>query len=396
MKILFITPWFPSNRQDQIGNFILDSVEALAHMGHEIVVLVSRSWKPKSACIISKFWINKDINIENLADNIHIHICQYFSIPRYVLSTISNWSFRKHVGHIAEKLVIQYQCQLIHAHTELASVVAVDIGKKHGIPSVVTLHGISTAKKLYLNNKKLLFGYGLENISRVVLVGDPLGVFFKKLVSHHEHFRVVQNGFRAHHSKLVVKRKDTQHIRLISVSHLHEGKGIDINLHALAKLNESGVKQWTYKIIGEGYEKKKLEKLARKLYLDDQVKFIGACKHDEVYTHLSVADVFILPSYREAFGVAYLEAMSFGLLVIGVEGQGPASFIENGKTGFLVKGRSIDSLLDTLKAIFRSLQKVLLIANTGKEYVHNNFTWYKHAEKLTNIYHELIKIYCQD
>ncbi|HLB41816.1 MAG TPA: glycosyltransferase family 4 protein [Gammaproteobacteria bacterium] len=391
MKILFITPWFPSDRQDQVGNFILDSVEALVHMDHEIVVLVSRSWKPTGAGLISKFWINRKIHIESLADNIYIHTCQYFSIPRHFFSAISNGSFRKRVGFVVEKLISQYQCQLIHAHTELASLVAVDISKKLGIPSVVTLHGISTEKRLYSNNKKLLFGYGLANINRVILVGDSLAHFFKNLVSHHEHFRVVQNGFRAHPPGLMPVKKNKHHLRLISVAHLHEGKGIDINLHALAKLKKAGINQWTYKIVGEGDEKKNLEKLVTDLNLNTQVIFLNACKHNDVYNHLSESDVFILPSYREAFGIAYVEAMSFGLLVVGVEDQGPASFIEHEKTGFLVKAQNIDSLFDTLKEIFHSPQKIRLIAKAGKEYVHNHLTWYNHAKKLTNIYQELIK-----
>ncbi len=391
MKILFITPWFPSHRQDQVGSFILDAIEALASMGHEIVVLVIYSWKPKGANLISKFWVNKKIHIENLADNIHIHTCQYFSIPRHFLSAISYWSFRKYVGPIVEKLINQYQCQLIHAHTELAALVAADMGTKLNIPSVVTLHGISTAQKLYARNRKLLYEYAIGNVDRVILVGEPLVHFFKKLVNHHDHFRIVPNGFRHHSSKLISTKKASPVVKLISVSHLHEGKGIDINLRALAKLKEAGINQWTYTIVGEGYEKKKLEKLITNLNLTNQVTLLGACKHDDVYTHLANADIFILPSYREAFGIAYIEAMSFGLLVIGVEGQGPAAFIKHKETGFLVKSQNIDNLVATLKDIFYSPQKINLIAKAGKEYVHTHFTWYNHAKKLTTIYQEIIK-----
>lgn len=395
MKILFLTPWFPSHRQDQVGNFILDSAEALAALNHEIVVLVSRSWKPWGANLISKFWKNKKIHIEYLSDHIQIKTCEYLSIPRHYFESFSTWSYRKHVGKIVENLVCQYQCQLIHAHTELAGLVAVEIGEKIGIPSVVTLHGISTEKKLYSSSvRKLLFEYTLEKANCIILVGEYLGSFFKNFVKHYEHFRVVHNGFRLY--PYVVNNNFLKHdcLRFISVSHLHEGKGIDLNLRALARLKASGYVQWVYKIIGDGYEKKNLQRLVTELGLETQVDFLGYCKHNEVYSHLIQSDVFILPSYREAFGISYVEAMSCGLLTVAVIDQGPSAFIEHNKTGLLVKAQDVDSLFKTLESIIQSPKKFYSIAIAGKEYVHRYLTWYNHAKKLVHTYEELIKDSC--
>ncbi len=58
-----------------------------------------------------------------------------------------------------------------------------------------------------------------------------------------------------------------------------------------------------------------------------------------VYAHLSQADVFVTNLlYREAFGVVYAEAMSCGLLTIGIKGQGAEEIIEHEKTGLLRVG----------------------------------------------------------
>lgn len=393
MRILFLTPWFPSSRYDQVGNFILDSAEALANLGHEITILVSQSWKPKGAGLISKFWIKKKINIEPLAGNIKIHICEYFSVPRHYLSYLSYLSYQDRVGSMLSKLILKYQCQLIHAHSELPGLAAVDIGKEFNIPTIITLHGISTENKLYSKkSKRLLFDYSFSNANRIIMVGDSLYSFFSGFVNDTSHFRIVENGYRQYKLSRPGETKKFQddYIKFISVSNLHEGKGIDINLHALAKIKNMGINNWNYKIIGEGYQRSKLEKIVTRLQLSAYVKFYGGCQHNEVYKHLKNADVFILPSYREAFGIAYVEAMAHGLLAIAVEGQGPSSYIKHDLTGLLVKENDLDNLVEILYRIFHSPEKSLLIALRGQEYVKNNLTWDNHAKKLTDIYNELI------
>src|SRR5262249_10461104 len=139
--------------------------------------------------------------------------------------------------------------------------------------------------------------------------------------------------------------------RLVSVANLHEGKGIDLTLLALARLKSEGVSNWTYRIIGSGQEKAALLKLTTNLGLADHVAFVGAVPHAEIFDYLAFDAIFVLPSYREAFGIVYLEAMAAGLLTVGVLGQGPSQFIRNGENGILVPPRNIDALVAALRAI---------------------------------------------
>ena len=104
--------------------------------------------------------------------------------------------------------------------------------------------------------------------------------------------------------------------RLISVGNLQAGKGIDLVLRALADLNAAGHRDWTYRIIGDGPLRSELESLAASLGLTRQVVFSGSVQHQDVEAALREADIFVLPSWREAFGIAYLEAMACGLLTM--------------------------------------------------------------------------------
>jgi hypothetical protein len=183
--------------------------------------------------------------------------------------------------------------------------------------------------------------------------------------------------------------KNKKIIQLISVSNLHEGKGVDLTLRALACLKKQGIDNWFYTIIGNGDQKHYLEKIIKQFDLSKQVEFMGACTHNIVYEHLLKADVFCLPSYREAFGIAYVEAMAHGLLTIGVKGQGPQAFIEHGKTGLLVEPKNNDDSAQALHLAITQFQNMSDVAIAAKKHVMENFTWNKHAEKLFTIYKEI-------
>ena len=176
----------------------------------------------------------------------------------------------------------------------------------------------------------------------------------------------------------------------VSPSNLQKGKGVDITLRALAALKKHHVFNWHYTIVGDGPERKNLENLVKQLQLECFVSFVGLCAHGKVYEYLKASDVFCLPSYREAFGIAYLEAMAYGLLAIGVQGEGPEAFINNEKTGLLVKPRDVQALAALLKTIFEQQETMQIIAQQGQLHVLKELTWDKHAEHLLEIYKELV------
>src|SRR5208283_4644968 len=122
------------------------------------------------------------------------------------------------------------------------------------------------------------------------------------------------------------------------------------------------------------------------LGLRDKVTFHGKLPHDQAMRLLARADVFVLPSCPEAFGIAYLEAMAMGLLAIAVSGQGPEAFIANGRTGLLVRLGDSEDLFLAMKTVLENGPKMRLIAAAGQQLVRTEFTWARHAEKLVAVY----------
>src|SRR5690606_11349120 len=85
-------------------------------------------------------------------------------------------------------------------------------------------------------------------------------------------------------------------------------------------------------MIGDGPERKNMEDLCRKLNLCDNIRFLG--KQDAIEELLSIADVFLLPSETESFGLAALEAMACEVPVISSNAGGIPEVNIDGVTGY--------------------------------------------------------------
>ncbi|OBZ18749.1 N-acetyl-alpha-D-glucosaminyl L-malate synthase BshA [Bacillus sp. FJAT-27264] len=86
-------------------------------------------------------------------------------------------------------------------------------------------------------------------------------------------------------------------------------------------------------LVGEGPDLPKIQAKISEMGLDDKVRFLG--KQDEIAQVISLADLLLLPSEKESFGLVALEAMACGVPTIGSQAGGIPELIQHGKTGFL-------------------------------------------------------------
>ncbi|KAI7243619.1 hypothetical protein KC345_g12168, partial [Hortaea werneckii] len=86
-------------------------------------------------------------------------------------------------------------------------------------------------------------------------------------------------------------------------------------------------------LVGEGPDLPKIQAKISEMGLEDKVRFLG--KQDEIAQVISLADLLLLPSEKESFGLVALEAMACGVPTIGSQTGGIPELIQHGKTGFL-------------------------------------------------------------
>ena len=95
-------------------------------------------------------------------------------------------------------------------------------------------------------------------------------------------------------------------------------------------------------MVGEGPERASAQALARRLGVHDRVKFLG--RHDRIEEIMSLADVFLLPSELESFGLSALEAMAAGVPVVGSDAGGLPEVVKHAETGFLLPVGDIEGM----------------------------------------------------
>lgn len=389
---IVVTPWFPNAPGEREGNYVYESARAISENTWSVSVLVSRPYRPRRLGGWFPEWSGRALNAEDFSEFEQVRLVNHLSIPRNLAPRMSDLLLDKSITRELRRTVLDTSATVIHVHTESLAPAAVAVGRATGTKVVVTLHGINVGPRYFGSPwRRERFRRALSSADRVILVGEPLRPFFKELVGRDDHFRCVPNGFSL---KRVERQspvcRDDQPLRFISVSNLHEGKGIDINLVALAALCRRRETNWTYKVIGDGDQRNRLQAMVKDLGLQSRVEFVGAIPHEQVSAHLAAADVFILPSYREAFGIAYLEAMAAGLLTVGVRGQGPSAFIEHGISGLLVPPMDPDGLAQQLSGVLRDMASYRRVAANGARIACEEYTWDRHASAVTAIYEEVL------
>ena len=130
-------------------------------------------------------------------------------------------------------------------------------------------------------------------------------------------------------------------LQIVSLGRLHENKDFGLLIRAFAELRRSGVEA-RLTIGGEGPERGALEALAASEGVADCVSFPGWI--DDRAAFFARADLFVLSSQVEPFGIVLIEAMAHGVPVVATRTDGPLDILTHGETGLLVARQSVEEM----------------------------------------------------
>jgi len=163
---------------------------------------------------------------------------------------------------------------------------------------------------------------------------------------------VIVNGATLRFEDFSPRSTDSQ-IQILSVGRLAKQKNYSAALHALAQLKDENIQ---YTILGEGSQRAELEELVSSLKLSDKVALEG--HRSDITPFLKGADILLIPSLWEGFGLVAVEGMNAGLPVVASDVSGLREVVgTQGTCAYLVPPSDPDAMSDALRELIASQQK---------------------------------------
>lgn len=177
----------------------------------------------------------------------------------------------------------------------------------------------------------------------------------------------------------------------VTTSRLVRKNGVDILIDAVAKFKERRPNIKCL-VIGEGPERKSLERRMKKLKLENNILFLGHIAQNDLPLYFAISDMFARPSRSEGLGSSFLEAMAAGVPVIGTPVGGIVDFLKDRETGYAAEPENPDSVAHNMHEILDNPKEAGMIVRRARELVQRNYSWEIVGKMMRNIFDKLINL----
>jgi len=179
-----------------------------------------------------------------------------------------------------------------------------------------------------------------------------------------------------------IRREPRERVRnLLFFGRIVALKGFVDALQALGELKRRGVTDWTYRFVGFGHYAM-VEELCREQGIADQVEVHPPADDAGLAEHLAWADLALMPSHFESFGLSIAEAQGAGLPVVAYDVGSVPEVVANGDTGWLAPFREVGALTDRLEAALADPAGTRAAGERGRARVRELFHWGRTARIL--------------
>ena len=304
---------------------------------------------------------------------------------------------------------------LIHSHYWMSGLAAETLSDEWNIPIVHMFHTLGEMKNRIAQSDEEREGpYRIDGEKRVIERANriiaatlaeqqQLQYLYKAKKSK---ISIIPPGVDISHFYPIPKDEARQYIGLSSdekivlfVGRIEPLKGLDTLLKAISGRRAATMGSVTLVIIGGdpnastqdmSAEMVRIHQLSDDLSLGRMVAFLGKRAQDTLPYYYSAADVLVMPSRYESFGMVALEAMACGTPVIASEVGGLAFLIKDGETGYHVPDQDPDALCDKLVMVLNNLDQHKKMGLRAAEYARD-YAWDIIAAQIMDVYKILVE-----
>ena len=275
--------------------------------------------------------------------------------------------FLEQLNKFREEEGLEYD--VVHSHYWLSSWVGRELSQELAIPHVVTFHTLSLIK--------MQSRAGEEEQSERSVIETNVIATADRIIAFSPHERdAMARLYAADANKItlvpcgvdleVFRPLNQKAVRsslglngekiLLYVGRVEPIKGLDLLVETAAQMDsEDGVRMIVVGADVNGdREMDRVRQLAREKDLEDKIDFVGQVDHDDLPLYYNAADVCVVPSYYESFGLVALESMACGTPVVATRVGGLSTIIHHGRTGYLKSWRCPEAFANSVEMIISS------------------------------------------
>lgn len=320
--------------------------------------------------------------------------------------------FVERVQDFAQRKRLKYD--LIHSHYWLSGAAALQLQPAWKTPIVQTFHTLGEMKNQVARSAQELASPArlemesrlLKSVDRIIASTQAELTQFRWLYqAPTARVVVVEPGVDTSHfypiprdeAREFVGVSDDRRIVLF-VGRIEPLKGVDSLLRAVALIQADGKVDLHLMVIGGepeageqelDAEMRRLLKLTKELGIEEAVTYLGRRDQDKLQYYYSAAEVVVMPSHYESFGLVALEAMACGTPVIASETGGLVFLVQDGETGFHVPTAMPAALAERLVQLLNDRELRARLGAQAAEYARG-FDWQGVADRMITIYRQLV------
>ena len=384
MNILQVTPFYPPH-VGGIERHVEILSKELAKAGHKVTIYTSNIPKSKTYEVLDNIEIYRFKSLFSLLNN------------QFVLGC-----FPKLVGN-SDNFDVIHAHGYLHFSSNLVAFSRIFKFKKR--PIVLTTHGTEVGYQGWKNlveraYRKSVGLFMLKLFDKVIALSLEEANLLEKMGISRSKIEVVPNGIDLRQVNSEVDIQDFMQRYgldynyeniLLFVGSLIPRKGINFLIDAMKHIESNTA----LLIVGEeipGYAgfRKILEQQVRKLGLENRVIFLGRVSKEDLERAYIVADLLILPSISEVFGLVLIEAMSYGKCVVASKTLGPSSIIQNYRNGVLFEVCNTLQLAEEVNYLLENPKLRKRLGRKAKRDVEKRYSLEVVVNRIIDIYEELV------
>lgn len=332
------------------------------------------------------------VRLKGYEENIYFHEVQtdnypVFHHPPYTLSLAAK------IAEVAET----HGLDVIHVHYAIPHATCAYLARQmllpRRLPVVTTLHGTDITLVGVQPSFHKVTRFSIEQSDRVTAVSEFLRQRTIESFGVGRAIEVIPNFVDTDrfHPRVVgtprcfFRRGDRKVI--LHASNFRPVKNLPSVVRAFAAMRREVPAQLV--LVGDGPERFPTIELVRQLGLESDVSFLGV--QDGMEELLVQADLVLLPSEHESFGLTALEAMSSGVPVIATDRGGTTEVMEHGRSGFLIDPHDIDAMAEAGLSVLRDPQYQRKIGSAARAHAILHFGQEAVVDRYERLYEEVIR-----